>query len=199
MCEKLYQNPTVAALWAYIFPLCLDDGQARTSLRQIGEDLGLSPRQVSYALTKIERANWCSHVDQGRDGIVIKVLLPGAQPMGGGLASAQIIPEAEKPTEKPESPAPKKEPRKREKYFLTLREAQEFVYNATENQNVRDAACEWVRMRYAKKGEHRLTEKAILGAFQKMRDMGYNNEDEAVACLMQSVGFLWDGVFPLKE
>lgn len=85
------------------------------------------------------------------------------------------------------------------KYFLTRKEAVEEVASITRNEAVRAAACEWIAMRYAKRGNHRLTAKAIRGAFQKLRNMGYNSEKQAVACFEQSIEHLWDGVFELKE
>ena len=86
-----------------------------------------------------------------------------------------------------------------EKFFLNRREAQEVVNSVTKNEAVRAAAMEWVSMRYAKRGNHQLTEKAIRGAFQKLRNMGYNTESKAVACFEQSIEHLWDGVFEIKE
>lgn len=93
----------------------------------------------------------------------------------------------------------KPKPEKPEKFFLSRREAQAVVNSVTKNEAVRAAAMEWVRMRYAKRGNHQLTEKAIRGAFQKLRNLGYNSESKAVACFGQSVEHLWDGVFELKE
>lgn len=85
------------------------------------------------------------------------------------------------------------------KYFLTRKEAVAEVAAITKNEAVRAAACEWISMRYAKRGNHKLTAKAIKGAFQKLRNMGYNSEKQAVACFEQSIEHLWDGLFELKE
>ena len=72
------------------------------------------------------------------------------------------------------------------------------MYSITKNAAVREAASEWITMRYAKRGEHKLTAKAIHGAFQKLRNMGYNSEKQAVACFEQSIEHLWDGLFEIK-
>ena len=84
------------------------------------------------------------------------------------------------------------------KYFLSYKEAVAEVAAITKNAAVREAATEWIMMRYAKRGEHKLTAKAIHGAFQKLRNMGYNSEKQAVACFEQSIEHLWDGLFEVK-
>lgn len=98
----------------------------------------------------------------------------------------------------PISPLPSSQPGDT-KYFLTRKEAVAEVAAITKNEAVRAAACEWIAMRYAKRGDHKLTTKAIKGAFQKLRNMGYNSEKQAVACFEQSIEHLWDGLFELKE
>ena len=98
----------------------------------------------------------------------------------------------------PSSSPSNTEPEKPAKYFLSRREAVAEVCGITKNTAVREAAAEWIAMRYAKRGEHKLTAKAIHGAFQKLRNMGYNSEKQAVACFEQSIEHLWDGLFEIK-
>lgn len=98
----------------------------------------------------------------------------------------------------PISPLPSSPQEKPAKYFLSRKEAVAEVAAITKNAAVREAATEWIMMRYAKRGEHKLTAKAIHGAFQKLRNMGYNSEKQAVACFEQSIEHLWDGLFEVK-
>ncbi|MBR4748647.1 MAG: hypothetical protein IK083_03625 [Abditibacteriota bacterium] len=109
------------------------------------------------------------------------------------------IPSSTPPISPPPSSLPDEPAQKPEKYFLSRREALSEVCEITANPAVRGAASEWIAMRYSKRGEHRLTAKAIRGAFQKLRNMGYNTESQAVACFEQSVEKLWDGLFEIKE
>lgn len=121
------------------------------------------------------------------------------QSSNGSSTHLSSTPYSPPPSSLPRQPATELAPEKPEKFFLTRREAQRVVNDITKNEAVRAAAMEWVSMRYAKRGNHKLTEKAIRGAFQKLRNMGYNSESKAVACFGQSVEHLWDGVFELKE
>lgn len=106
---------------------------------------------------------------------------------------------SETPSSTPYSPPPSSPQEQPAKYFLSRREAVAEVAAITKNEAVRSAACEWIAMRYAKRGNHKLTAKAIRGAFQKLRNMGYNSESQAVACFEQSIEHLWDGLFEVKR
>ena len=87
---------------------------------------------------------------------------------------------------------------KKEKYFLTLNEARSFIRNRVKDPSLAEVMAEWAKMRYAKKGEHRLTEKAINDTLKKLEGMGYTTVELATACYEQSINRLWDDVFELK-
>ena len=87
---------------------------------------------------------------------------------------------------------------KKEKYFLTLNEARSFIRNRVKDPSLAEVMAEWAKMRYAKKGEHRLTEKAINDTLKKLEGMGYTTVELATACYEQSISRLWDDVFELK-
>ena len=87
---------------------------------------------------------------------------------------------------------------KKEKYFLTLNEARSFIRNRVKDPSLAEVMAEWAKMRYAKKGEHRLTEKAINDTLKRLESMGYTTVELAVACYEQSISRLWDDVFELK-
>ena len=87
---------------------------------------------------------------------------------------------------------------KKEKYFLTLNEARSFIRNRVKDPSLAEVMAEWAKMRYAKKGEHRLTEKAINDTLKRLESMGYTTVGLAVACYEQSISRLWDDVFELK-
>ena len=192
------RSVTDSRVLAYLTVLCKDMGTGCFIVSEIAPIIGLPEKQIIASLTRLKKVKMCRLKSKGCHGTFVVMPWNEGKPETEPAHVAKPQ-EAQKPAERPEPPAPKKEPRKREKYFLSLQEAEAVADSVTGNQAVREAAYEWIRMRYAKKGEHRLTEKAIRGAFQKLRDMNYNNEDQAVAYFMQSVGFLWDGVFPLKE
>ena len=87
---------------------------------------------------------------------------------------------------------------KKEKYFLALDEARSFIRNRVKDPSLAEVMAEWAKMRYAKRGEHRLTEKAINDTLKKLEGMGYTTVELATACYEQSINRLWDDVFELK-
>lgn len=109
-----------------------------------------------------------------------------------GLKDKDFLPEREKPTKEKVPLKAKAEP-----YFLTLAECQRTVHDYTESKAVREAAMGWVRMRYAKKGDHRLSPKALENALNKVRRLA-KSEDAAVAVFAQSEERCWDGLFEVK-
>lgn len=122
-----------------------------------------------------------------------------------GASRSQSLPVAANGSEsqqeyKTEEKEKKKEKTKKEsqpRYFLTLDECSALINSFTESRAVREAAMGWVRMRYAKKGDHRCTERALTSALEKVRGMA-KSEDAAVAVFAQSEERCWDGLFEVQ-
>ena len=106
--------------------------------------------------------------------------------------------------EKKESRGERKEkgaapPRARPKYFLTLAEAHRLIEQRLAGKSDALAATlkEWATMRYALRKDGRMTERAISNAFDFLNRQNYG-EQEAIACVQQSIDHLWLGLFKLQ-
>lgn len=122
---------------------------------------------------------------QGEQPIEQPVVQPTSQPQDKNLKNLK---KKDIPCVRSEKPV---------KYFLTQDECFGIIDNITSSPEIREAAYEWVRMRYAKKGDNRLTERSIKSAFDKIKSLGYTTKAQAVACFNQSSDRLYNGLFPV--
>ena len=108
------------------------------------------------------------------------------------IVPPSLSPQTKNKTQKQKSP---REPKP--KYFLTEAECYEIVCEYTPSEAVRAAALGWIKMRYAKRGDHRCTERAMRSCMDKARSLA-RTEREAVMVFQQSEERNWDGLFEVK-